>query len=500
MHFGQLATPWSSNLPATHQTHRECRVVRSCTRATWALIVLVCGLYVGCGNGLADVHAAGSQRLRAAGGVDVDFVRWDLRTPPDVLFMTPERRNHLAEIGADAATAVKHHDVKIAANGDVTQTTTMVVSVLSRAGVENYGNYSFRINAHTSITRIVAAHVRQLDGKLVPVLADSIQIRTADDGNIFSTAFEVVVPFARVRVGSSLVLVTESEFSAAKTSVPWSAVLTGPLALHVDDFKVHVSWAAGALEPRVESNVLAMRCEPSGPRARTCATTTLSPLEERHSAMSILDVLPHVAISTNREWSDLARTVAGFTMDKLTGAPSIQTRLSALELGRSKRDRFEAIHEFVTREVRYLGLEREDGAYVACPSATTLERGYGDCKDMTVLFLDMARLAGLTAWPVLVASKRFDADMLIAPASSYFDHMIACVNLGENEPACVDLTDDSARAGKLSSSVSGAVALSLAGENSKLHTLAAKPAGFALNTTSRLSFDVDGGAACRVHR
>jgi hypothetical protein len=86
----------------------------------------------------------------------------------------------------------------------------------------------------------------------------------------------------------------------------------------------------------------------------------------------------------------------------------------------------------------------------------TLTRRFGDCKDKVTLFLALARANGVAAHAVLVGTGRYHAERLILPTSSYFDHMIVCVDEPSAE-LCIDLTELHAPTGELPLELQGAV-------------------------------------------
>jgi hypothetical protein len=89
----------------------------------------------------------------------------------------------------------------------------------------------------------------------------------------------------------------------------------------------------------------------------------------------------------------------------------------------------------------------------------TLRRKYGDCKDKTALFVDLARIAGLEAYPVLTSSDRRSTRKLLLPATHYFDHMVACVRIQGDIEHCVDLTDPYSHYTLSSDALQGAIRL-----------------------------------------
>jgi hypothetical protein len=86
--------------------------------------------------------------------------------------------------------------------------------------------------------------------------------------------------------------------------------------------------------------------------------------------------------------------------------------------------------EFVQDEIRYLGIETGMNSHQPHAAAEVLANRFGDCKDKAALFCDMARTAGIAAWPVLVRTWRMELVDQDLPSPLRFNHVIAAVELG----------------------------------------------------------------------
>jgi tetratricopeptide (TPR) repeat protein len=113
-------------------------------------------------------------------------------------------------------------------------------------------------------------------------------------------------------------------------------------------------------------------------------------------------------------------------------APTADVRAKAAELVRgldSDEAKAEAIYDFVSKEIRYIGLEFGIGRYQANPASSVLANGYGDCKDKHTLLASMLQVVGINASPVLIhTTRKLDPDV---PSLSQFDHLFTSVTLGK---------------------------------------------------------------------
>jgi hypothetical protein len=82
---------------------------------------------------------------------------------------------------------------------------------------------------------------------------------------------------------------------------------------------------------------------------------------------------------------------------------------------------------WVQSNIRYVGIEISAHRLVPRPPTETMERGYGDCKDMSLLLTHLLRSAGVDAWPALVRNpERGPVDPRV-PMMSIFDHEVVAV-------------------------------------------------------------------------
>lgn len=79
------------------------------------------------------------------------------------------------------------------------------------------------------------------------------------------------------------------------------------------------------------------------------------------------------------------------------------------------------------RAIRYFGIELGMGGFVPRPPATTAARGFGDCKDKTLLAITALRAAGVRAWPALTIAPQHGFVDPAVPALLVFDHVVVAI-------------------------------------------------------------------------
>ncbi|MGG9970303.1 DUF3857 domain-containing protein [Ferruginibacter sp. SUN002] len=98
------------------------------------------------------------------------------------------------------------------------------------------------------------------------------------------------------------------------------------------------------------------------------------------------------------------------------------------------------IYDYIEANIRYSSVSFRQSAYVPQPAATTLTTRLGDCKDLSSLFVTLAKLAGINAQMVLVDTRDNGEKDILLP-SVEFNHCIAKAML-DGKPYYIELTDN----------------------------------------------------------
>ena len=168
------------------------------------------------------------------------------------------------------------------------------------------------------------------------------------------------------------------------------------------------------------------------------------------------------------------------------------------------RAKLEALVAHLRRKVRYVAVEVGIGGFRPHPPAEVASRLWGDCKDKSLLLVDLARAVGLEAWPVLVRfdeSERIDRDF----ASPFqFNHAIAAFAAAPLEPGpgdpvaegffFVDPTQEIGRAGYLHQGVQNQDAVVVAGGRGRLVRLPTLPETASRTLLVELTLSPEGAA------
>ncbi len=151
-------------------------------------------------------------------------------------------------------------------------------------------------------------------------------------------------------------------------------------------------------------------------------------LQQEPQMPGLAEISPYIHVSTFADWDALGAWYAKFIQDQWEVTGAVRAQVASLVKGLSSdEEKARAIHAWVARQTRYVGLEFGVHGYKPYKVRQIFERRFGDCKDKALLMTAMLREAGLDACMVLVRTRNLGA-IADAPASlSAFNHAICYV-------------------------------------------------------------------------
>lgn len=143
---------------------------------------------------------------------------------------------------------------------------------------------------------------------------------------------------------------------------------------------------------------------------------------------------PRTYLSSFSKWSEVGSFFAPYY---LVNNPQIdEINNIALEIqknAKSDKDKVLAALRYVQKNIRYLSVEIGYGGYVPRSPEKVLWRKYGDCKDKTLLLINILNALEIEALPLLVNTRKLEKIDLFAPSYGSFDHVITYVKLNGQE-------------------------------------------------------------------
>jgi transglutaminase-like putative cysteine protease len=368
--------------------------------------------------------------------------------------------------------------------GRSVHTAYVIYKVLTSKGAEGWDSASVYWEPwHQARPRI---QVRVIAPDFSVHVLDQKQITEAPahDGDYksYSDAKTLRAPFPAIAPG----VVVEEEFITTETVPFFAAGRTGRVYFGRQQVPVAHSMAVIDAPASINLRTSALNLEDVKPQ-RTEAAGRVTVVYEKGRLDGFdpsesnlppdVSHFPIVAFSTGVSWQAMAREYSRI-VDEHANQASVQSIVDGLVADKTSiAEKEAAIIEWVDREIRYTGIEFDEGAIVPHDPVEVLNHKYGDCKDKATLLVTMLRAAGIPAYVALLnAGSRLDVPTDL-PGMGLFDHAIAYVpgKPGLAPDLWIDATDPWARLGQLPASDQGR------------HALIARPETTALTLTPESS-------------
>lgn len=302
--------------------------------------------------------------------------------------------------------------------------------VVERSGLEAAGQMAVEFDPHFQFVSVNFIHLIR-GGKIIDLTPQtSFRVVEREDGldeGIIDGELKAIANLRDVQVGD----IVDTAYTIHTKSTLWpnqyfdhfSQRFSEPLGI----FAIRYLWPAG-MAPQVKAHnstvTFSSRKEGDGTEWEWIANDPPIQKSEDDVPASAYQ-WGVVDISTMNGWNDLARWGAGLYAGDDSLPAGFLARLDAIAKDYpGSGDRLTETFRFLQDSVRYVGDEMGEGSYVPRRPRVVIERGYGDCKDKSLLLAVALRHLGIQAVPALVASTRGETLPDRLPSPLLFDHVI----------------------------------------------------------------------------
>ena len=324
--------------------------------------------------------------------------------------------------------------MRFAADGTSVRTQNTSIKMLSEAGVHNWGVLEFAYAAENEHIDVHFVRVHKADGSTIATPAENVLDLPSDVTRVapmYSDLKQKQIPVKALGVGDTLEF--EIAYSEDKPLVPgqfWysynftrtSVVLKEILELRVPHDKL----------PKISNADLnPVITDDGAERVYTWTTSNTEPTKPSGTDEDSNEPKKaSVQFSTFTSWQQVGEWYGKLAQPQVKVTPEIQAKADALVKDISAGPaRIEALYDFVSTHIRYIGLSFGIGRYRPHTAEEVLENEYGDCKDKHTLLAALLKAEGIEAWPVLIHStQKLDEEV---PSPGQFDHLITVIPQGK---------------------------------------------------------------------
>ncbi len=383
---------------------------------------------------------------------------------------------------SDLSTLIEDEQSDFDVNSDGTYTFVFStrIAILTEAGRETEAVKTVSFNARASTLEVLEARTI-LPDREIPVAKSNIEYKEVGDAKAFDVTKQVIISFPSVEVGSKIFY----KYRMKLTEIPIAGFFSAGFALglgNIDSFRFQFrSRLPLYLQLNDTEQILDIRQKEEGGRwvvqVQNRRKVRYGVVQEDSPFVDV-DRLPGLYISTLQagQWKDFAVGVSRFQELELAKAlPGVMKTIVDTAKSLPPERRMATVSTLVAERFRYFGdWRRRAGGHLPRSLAEIAETGYGDCKDLSLVVVAIARAMGLKAEMAWVWRGEVTPGGMgyILPNEGVFNHAIARVE-EDGKVIWIDATNPVAMAnGLIQADIAGRPALVLSKEGSRLERTA----------------------------
>ena len=153
------------------------------------------------------------------------------------------------------------------------------------------------------------------------------------------------------------------------------------------------------------------------------------------------DIAKRLHVSLDYTWQDIVQWYSDLSSHQAAPDFTIKNIVKDLFDGKDMSDEEKAkmIYDFVCKNIQYSSIDFRQSSYIPQKASKVYHSRLGDCKDVSTLYVSLAREAGIKANMVLINTSNNGKNDVILPSLN-FNHCIVKVYLEEGEKF-LELTD-----------------------------------------------------------
>jgi tetratricopeptide (TPR) repeat protein len=169
--------------------------------------------------------------------------------------------------------------------------------------------------------------------------------------------------------------------------------------------------------------------------------TSPKPIKDEPFSMPLDDIAPIVHVSLNSSWNEIVKWYNDLSFHQAASDYTIKTLAKELFNGKeySEDEKFKIIYDFVITKIQYSSIDFRQSGHIPQKASKVYHTRLGDCKDLSTLFVSLAREVGLKANLVLINTSNNGEQNVILPSLN-FNHCIVKAYIGDQEKF-LELTD-----------------------------------------------------------
>jgi transglutaminase-like putative cysteine protease len=276
---------------------------------------------------------------------------------------------------------------------------------LDAAAARNGGRIDLAYSANQERLEIVEVSTIKADGRRIPVRGDMIidaAPQVSRDVALYTDMRTRSVVFPDFEAGDSIRYVyrrtpLDRTWPGFSQNIVWFRNVRTLLSERIFE-------APSTVKLEVETHDVAYQVEPLGDRVRRTLTwSNPTPSAVEAGAVSEFDWGSRAAVSTYASYAEIGDYYGALHAEAAGSAANLTSLAADIVKGATDRENeARRLYDWVTRNIRYVGVEIGKGKLRPAPAEETLRNRYGDCKAMVALLSALLKARGIASEPALM--------------------------------------------------------------------------------------------------
>lgn len=313
-----------------------------------------------------------------------------------------------------------------------------------------FRTYILRVNDEEGIEDL--QNLNLSSGNLMQMYAREFKTIKKDGSKLNAERYQGDVVFTNLEIGDYvLASYYEKQFSGGKSSVFYSNEfgMDSYRPIYHREYNVYVQ-DGYPLKTKVTNGDIAY--EKTRVRDFTKHQWKMvnpDPLKDESGTPPYADIARKIHIGADQSWSDIVAWYSDLSSEQARSNLTIKSLAEQLyDPNLSEQELHKKIYEFVVSTIRYSSVDFRQGSFIPGRASDIYHARLGDCKDVSVLYVAIAREMGLEANMVLINTADNGEKAVVLPSLD-FNHCIVKTYPKGSEPLYLELTDKNLPFGEL---------------------------------------------------
>ena len=215
--------------------------------------------------------------------------------------------------------------------------------------------------------------------------------------------------------------------------------------------------------PKMLKNILNQQSDKNRSTIYYWIQRNIPPLKDEPASPPYFDIARYVSVDLKYDsWNEISKAYWSHLKEYMNSQnnPNVVALSNEICKGAtSDIEKIKRIFYYIQKKYHYLAFDIGKSGYIPHDVNTIIKNQYGDCKDMTVLSVNLLKAQGIEAYPALVATRSKIISKPVLYSLKFFNHMITLTKTSDGKYFWLDATGSSCPLGEIYPALEGQYAL-----------------------------------------